>query len=59
MVFKGRFFRRKLGVYYSDTKEGMERFFENYIDYNGKDKRGREVVKLFKDNWEDLDNFDL
>lgn len=57
--FKGRFFRCKLGVYYSDTKEGMERFFENYIDYNGKDKRGREVVKLFKDNWEDLDNLDL
>lgn len=51
--FKNRFFNRKMTWNFCTTKHEMEEFFKKYIDYFGKDTRGKESVQRFMDAWED------
>lgn len=49
---KKKFFDRKTTVIWCNSKEQMARFFDEYIDYNSKDKRGRECVRVFLNAYE-------
>lgn len=51
--FKNQFFNRKMTWNICTTKHEMEEFFKKYIDYFGKDTRGKESVQRFMDAWED------
>lgn len=51
--FKKQFFNRKMTWNFCTTKHEMEKFFKKYIDYFGKDTRGKESVQRFMDAWED------
>ena len=53
MVFKEFIFSKKVTTVICTTKQEMLHFFNQYIDYWGKDTRGKECVESFINAWED------
>lgn len=51
--FKKAFFSKEITHSFCVTKEQMENFFKQYIDFNSHDDRGREAVDRFLNSWED------
>lgn len=51
--FKKRFFKKEITYVVCTTKREMENFFRQYVDFNGRDTRGREAVNRFMASWED------
>lgn len=51
--FKKRFFKKEITFVICVTKQQMENFFKQYIDFNNEDTRGREAVDRFLNAWED------
>lgn len=52
--FKKRFFNKEITFVFCTTKEQMENFFKQYVDFNHpSDDRGKEAVNRFINAWED------
>ena len=51
--FKKKFFKKEITTVFCTTKKQMENFFNQYIDYNNADDRGKEAVCRFLNSWKD------